>query len=117
MDAQSRLTDVAALAALVQCLVRWHADDGVRDATEADVLAENRFLAARDGMDAVFIATRGGGRAASDALAERLEACLPYAAALGCLSELARLAARKGLHGLVASLVEEFAPARRAVAA
>jgi glutamate---cysteine ligase / carboxylate-amine ligase len=132
MDAQSRLTDVAALAALVQCLVRWHADDGVRDATEAEVLAENRFLAARDGMDAVFIATRGGGRAASDALAERLEACLPYAAALGCLSELAqvaaladdpgharqrRLAARKGLRGLVAALVEDFAPARRAVAA
>jgi carboxylate-amine ligase len=132
MDAQSRLIDVAALAALVQCLVRWHADDGVRDATEAEVLAENRFLAARDGMDAVFIGARSGGRAASDVLADRLEACLPYADALDCPSELAhvavlagdpgharqrRLAARKGLHGLVASLVEEFAPARRAVAA
>jgi carboxylate-amine ligase len=132
MDAQTRLTDVAALAALVQCLVRWHADDGARDATEAEVLAENRFLAARDGMDAVLIAPRSGGRAASDVLAERLEACLPYAAELGCVSELAhvaalagdpgharqrRLAAREGLHGLVASLAEDFAPARRAVAA
>jgi glutamate---cysteine ligase / carboxylate-amine ligase len=132
MDAQTRLTDVAALAALVQCLVRWHADDGARDATEAEVLAENRFLAARDGMDAVLIAPRSGGRAASDVLAERLEACLPYAVELGCVSELAhvaalagdpgharqrRLAAREGLHGLVAALVEDFAPARRAVAA
>jgi carboxylate-amine ligase len=132
MDAQTRLTDVAALAALVQCLVRCHADDGARDATEAEVLAENRFLAARDGMDAVLIAPRSGGRAASDVLAERLEACLPYAAELGCVSELAhvaalagdpgharqrRLAAREGLHGLVASLAEDFAPARRAVAA
>jgi carboxylate-amine ligase len=132
MDTQSRLTDVAALAALVQCLVRWHADDGGRDATEAEVLAENRFVAARDGMDAVFIDIRSGGRAAFDVLAERLEACRPYAAALDCLSEVAhvaalagdpgharqrRLAARKGLHGLVASLVEDFAPSRRAVAA
>jgi glutamate---cysteine ligase / carboxylate-amine ligase len=132
MDAQSRLTDVAALAALVQCLVRWHADDGGQGATEGEVLAENRFLAARDGMDAVFIAAHSGGRAASDVLAERLEACGPYAAALGCRSELEhvaalagdpgharqrRLAARKGLHGLVASLVEDFAPARRAIAA
>jgi glutamate---cysteine ligase / carboxylate-amine ligase len=132
MDAQSRLTDVAALAALVQCLVRWRADDGGHDATEADVLAENRFLAARDGLDAVFIGRRSGGRAAFDLLAERLEACRPYAGALGCRSELAqvaalagdpgharqrRLAARKGLHALVASLVEDFAPARRAVAA
>jgi glutamate---cysteine ligase / carboxylate-amine ligase len=132
MDAQSRLTDVAALAALVQCLVRWHADDGGRDETEAEVLAENRFLAARDGMDAVFIGIRGGGRAAFDVLAERLEACRPYAAPLGCRSELAQVAAlagdpgharqrrhaaREGLDGLVASLVEDFAPSRRAVAA
>jgi carboxylate-amine ligase len=96
------------------------------------VLDENRFLAARDGMDAVFIDDdRGGRRAASDVLAQRLEACRPYAAALGCLSELAhvaalardpgharqrRLAARNGLDGLVASLVEDFAQAGRAIA-
>jgi glutamate---cysteine ligase / carboxylate-amine ligase len=132
MDAQSRVADVAALAALVQCLVRWHADERGHEATDGEVLAENRFLAARDGIDAVFIDDRSGHRAATDVLAERLEACRPYAAALGCLSELAhvvalahdpgharqrRLAARLGLDGLVASLVEDFAAARRAIAA
>jgi glutamate---cysteine ligase / carboxylate-amine ligase len=131
MDAQSRAADVGALAALVQCLVRWHAEEGGDPATDAEVLDENRFLAARDGMDAVFIDDRRGRRAASDLLAERLETCGPYAAALGCLSELAdvaalardpghahqrRVAERKGLDGLVASLVEDFAQAGRAIA-
>jgi glutamate---cysteine ligase / carboxylate-amine ligase len=132
MDAQSRAADVGALAALAQCLVRWHADQGGDAATDAEVLDENRFLAARDGMDAVLIDDGRGRRAASDVLAERLEACRPYATALGCLSELAhvaalardpgharqrRLAARDGLDGLVASLVDDFAQAGRAIAA
>jgi carboxylate-amine ligase len=132
MDAQSRLADVSALAALVQCLVRWRADVPRPGATRADVLAENRFLAARDGMHAVFLGGPAGRRAASDLLAERLEICRPYAAALGCRSELAdvaalatdpgharqrRVAAREGLSGLVARLVEDFLPARRPVAA
>jgi glutamate---cysteine ligase / carboxylate-amine ligase len=131
MDAQSRAADVGAVAALVQCLVRLHAEEEGDAATDAEVLDENRFLAARAGMDAVFIDDRTGRRAASDVLAERLEACRPYAAALGCLSELAdvaelardpgharqrRLAARKGLDGLVASLAEDFAQAGRAIA-
>jgi carboxylate-amine ligase len=132
MDAQLRVADVAALAALVQCLVRRHTDEEGGDATEAEVLDENRFLAARDGMDAVFIDDRSGRRAARDVLAERLEACRPYAAALGCRNELAdvaalasdpgharqrRIAAREGLDGLVACLVEGFARPRRAIAA
>jgi glutamate---cysteine ligase / carboxylate-amine ligase len=132
MDAQSRVADVSALAALVQCLVRWRADVPRTCATRADVLAENRFLAARDGMHAVFIGGPTGRRAASDLLAERLEICRPYAAALGCRRELAhvpalaadpgharqrRIAAREGLSGLVARLVEDFLPARRPIAA
>jgi glutamate---cysteine ligase / carboxylate-amine ligase len=131
MDAQSRAPDVGALAALVQCLVRWHAEEGADPATDAEVLDENRFLAARDGMDAVFIDDRSGRRTAFDVLADRLVACEPYAAALGCLSELAdaaalardpgharqrRIAERKGLDGLVASLVEDFSQAGRAIA-
>jgi hypothetical protein len=57
------------------------------------VLAENRFRAARDGMRAVFIGGPGGRRVASDVLADRLEICGPYAAALGCREELASVAA------------------------
>src|SRR5512133_104375 len=132
MDAQSRAADVGALAAIVQCLVRRHADEGGDGETDAEALDENRFLAARDGMDALFIDDRRGCRAASDVLAERLEACRPYAAELGCVSELARvarlarepgharqrrLAEHRGLDGLVASLVDDFARAGRAIAA
>ena len=54
MDAQTRVRDTAALAALVQCLVRREALDATRrtpaPATAPEVLEENRFLAARDGM-------------------------------------------------------------------
>jgi carboxylate-amine ligase len=132
MDAQSRLADVGALAALVQCLVRWRADSPRQGATSSEVLSENRFLAARDGMRAVFVGGPSGRRAARDALAQRLEACSVYAEALGCEQELAsvatlaadpgyerqrRIAANVGLDGLVRSLVEEFAPTRHAVAA
>jgi carboxylate-amine ligase len=132
MDAQSRPADVAALAALVQCLVRWRADVPHRKATKPEVLAENRFLAARDGMRAAFIGGRAGRRTAGEALEGRIEACRPYAEALGCRAELAavaalaadpgdvrqrRLVTREGLGGLVAGLVDDFVAARRAVAA
>ena len=52
MDAQTRLRDTAALAALVQCLVRLEALEGFAEPELIDapeVLDENRFLAARDG--------------------------------------------------------------------
>ncbi len=52
MDAQTRVRDTAALAALVQCLVRREAlerDDGRACPTAPEVLEENRFLASRDG--------------------------------------------------------------------
>jgi carboxylate-amine ligase len=132
MDSQSRVADVAALAAFVQCLVRRHAEVPGHGGTEAEVLAENRFLAARDGVGAVFIGGPTGRRAASGMLAERLESCDPYAGALGCRGELAdvaalaadpgherqrRIAARDGLDGVVAALVEEFSHSRRVVAA
>src|SRR5206468_7317568 len=55
MDAQSTVTDTAALAALVQSIARLELEEGfaspaLLDAPEA--IAENRFLAARDGMQA-----------------------------------------------------------------
>jgi glutamate---cysteine ligase / carboxylate-amine ligase len=90
MDAQSRVRDAAALAAVVQCLVRLHADGKRWRAAGSEVLAENRFLAARDGMRAQLVevcAERT--RPLRDALAELLADCEPIAVELGCEDELA----------------------------
>ena len=105
MDAQTRAADNAALAALVQCLVRMEATDGYAHPAIADrpeVLDENRFLATRDGTRADFIdPERDGRRPVRDILDELLAACAPHAAALGCEAELATipaLAAEPGDH-------------------
>jgi len=131
MDAQSRVADVGALAAFVQCLVRWRAHVPRRAATRPEVLAENRFLAARDGMRAEFIDGPGDG-SAYDMLAHRLDACRPYADELNCRRELGhvaalaadpghdrqrRFAARLGLDGLVDRLADDFLRAPRAALA
>ena len=93
MDAQTRAADNAALAALVQCLVRLEATEGFADpeiACRPEVLEENRFLATRDGTRAEFIdPERNGRRPVRDILDEVLAACAPHAAALGCEAELA----------------------------
>src|ERR1700732_3013329 len=65
MDAQTTVDDSAALAALVQCLVRLEATEGAavdRVAELPEVLAENRFLAARDGGEASLIDAAAGCR-------------------------------------------------------
>jgi glutamate---cysteine ligase / carboxylate-amine ligase len=127
MDAQTRLADAAALAALVQVLVRRHGERRETARCEApEVLAENRFLAARDGIDALFIDGATAGREpAADQLAKVLEACRSTALALGCADELtaaAELAARPPhahqrlvaelgtVDALVGALAAEFAP-------
>ena len=133
MDAQSRVRDAAALAAVVHCLVRGHADAQHPDATAPEVIAENRFLAARDGMHAQLIDDRTQQRrAARDALTELLERCQPLARGLGCGAELAAAralaadpgyarqrmhAARDGLAALPARLQDDFVRAGRAVVA
>jgi glutamate---cysteine ligase / carboxylate-amine ligase len=93
MDAQTRVVDSAALAALVQCAVRLEATGGYADGAIAalpEVLEENRFLAARDGMRAELIDPgRDGRRPVRDSLDELLAACAPHAAALGCEAQLA----------------------------
>jgi len=75
MDAQSRVLDVAALTALVQCLVRRFAAGARAYAPPLELLAENRFLAARDGLEAQLLDDRreDGRRAVRAALAELLE--------------------------------------------
>ena len=56
MDAQSRVRDVTPLVALIQSLARLELEGEPSSVVpSAEVLAENRFLAARDGMDARLI--------------------------------------------------------------
>jgi glutamate---cysteine ligase / carboxylate-amine ligase len=137
MDAQTRIRDTAALAALVQCLVRLEALEGfaepeLRDAPEA--LDENRFLAARDGIAARLVdPARERCVPASGRLATLVDACRPHARALSCERELALLAVlagdpgasrqraiaaeRAGLPGLLHALQGEFSPPRPRLAA
>ena len=131
MDAQSRVEDTAALAALVQCLVQREAVAGGRGEapTPPEVLEENRFLAARDGMAAELVDPAAGRCVAvADRLEDLVAACAPYAGGLGCARELAfaaRLAeapgaARQrvlgqgpeGLAGVLRALAREFASGR-----
>ena len=128
MDAQSTVADTAALAALVQSLARLELEDGfaspaLLDAPEA--IAENRFLAARDGVEARLLNPDSGGLVPVVEQLERLlTACEPAARMLGCAGELASVrylaaengAARQlslardaGLPGLVAALADAFA--------
>ena len=93
LDAQPQVGDTLALAALFQCLARLesersYASKRLLEAPEA--LAENRFLAARDGMEAKLLDP------AHDRLVpvrlqleDALEACAPYARELGCEEGLA----------------------------
>jgi carboxylate-amine ligase len=94
MDAQSRVADTAALAALVHCLVCHSANGNRPDNVAPEVLEENRFLAARDGMTARLIDPRSGRRrAVRGALTELLADCESLAARLGCAAELEAVAA------------------------
>jgi len=126
MDAQSRVRDVASLVALIQSLARLELEgDASPVVPSAAVLAENRFLAARDGMDARPIDQSARCLVPVRELLNRLLAeCRPHALALGCagaLDQVQRLAAANGAdrqrvlvaHGrrldeLVASLADRF---------
>ena len=101
MDAQTSVEHTAALAALVQCLVRLEATQGYAPAALVhgqEVLDENRFLAARDGVDAALVDPVARGRVpVRDLIGPMLDACAPHAEELGCEAEL----------GLVPLLVDE----------
>jgi len=91
MDAQTKLADSAAIAALVQSIVRAEVEGSqhLERAMPQEVLAENRFLAARDGMDAELIEPELGRRVpARELLADLVTVCRPHAEALGCAAEL-----------------------------
>ena len=128
MDAQTRVEDTAALAALVQCLVRLEAERPAAPLSAAEaqeVVGENRFIAARDGMHAELIEppTRVP---VGDILRRLVAECEPIARQLDCVAELAEVMAlaespgaerqratldRTGSwQGLVEALTHEFTP-------
>jgi carboxylate-amine ligase len=109
LDAQAQLRDIAPLVALIQSLARLEFE-GERSPVmpSAEVLAENRFLAAREGMDAWLIDPEARRLIpAREILASLLADCRPFALALGCaeaLDRVPRLTAANGAerqHALV----------------
>ena len=126
MDAQTRVSEVTPLVALIQSLARLELEgDASKAVPGAAVLAENRFLAARDGMDARVIDPAAGGLIPiRGLLGSMLADCRPHALALGCadaLDKVPGLAAANGadrqraiaaghrrLESLVASLAQQF---------
>ena len=96
MDAQTKLGESAAIAALVQAIVRAEVEgeEHLERPMPQEVLSENRFLAARDGMDAELIEPELGRRVpARELLADLVAVCRPHAQALGCEAELDRVIA------------------------
>jgi glutamate---cysteine ligase / carboxylate-amine ligase len=122
MDAQSRLEDVAAIAALAQCLSASLARADLTVApSQCDVLSWSSFRAARDGVDA-RIWHEGRDRPVLEVAAAIISSLSPVSRELGCEMELASLgslladrggagrqravAATEGVDGLLRSLME-----------
>ncbi|KNC16352.1 carboxylate--amine ligase [Arthrobacter sp. RIT-PI-e] len=93
-DGLSTLQDVGAVAALTQCLVQEFSDTleaGGRIATMPPWhVQENKWRAARYGLDAIIILDAAGNeQLVTEHLAEVLNRLEPVAARLGCSAELA----------------------------
>jgi len=129
MDGQTTVGDVGALAALVQSLASHELNRPDAPAEESvEVLEENRFLAARDGMQALLIDVDTGARVPAGAQLKRtLALCHRHARQLHCEHELDALrrlvtrggAARQLAHGVggdlrqvVAGLARAYSPRR-----
>jgi glutamate---cysteine ligase / carboxylate-amine ligase len=126
-DAQTTVSESAGIAALIQALVRLEATEGhvpPELVGAQEVIEENRFLAARDGIDARLVDVTSATRVPARAqLEELLAVCEPHAEDLGSRAELDELralidspgAARQratmrdvGERGLTASLASAF---------
>jgi glutamate---cysteine ligase / carboxylate-amine ligase len=128
MDSQAQPSRVGPLAALVQSLVRLHAE---RDRDSGDVIPElvlhNRAAATEKGVRAELVDPSGHFvQRVIDELATVVDACAPAARELGCPRELAAvvhcatdpgyacqrsIVAARGLGGLLVEMVEAFAGA------
>jgi carboxylate-amine ligase len=129
MDAQSRLEDVGAVAALVQSLCLYEAEEGEPDWSPPEVIAEGSFRASRDGLAATILHD-GAMRPVAEVARLMLAAVAPHARSLGCERELESIerivregggAARQraalgrgGIEAVLAQLVDETMPARDA---
>lgn len=129
MDAQSTVERSATLAGLVQAIAHLELEEGYHDASlisASEILDENRFLAARDGMSARLLdpvrETRVG---AEEQLDRLLDAVRPHAqelggeAAIDAIAEMAhatgaqqqrQMASKKGLTGVLQMLLATFIP-------
>jgi carboxylate-amine ligase len=92
-DGQTRVGNVAALTALIQSLIATLGScfecGETLPAMPDLLLEENRWRAARDGLDASLIAVDdGASRPAPEAIRALVERCVPAAEALGCAEEL-----------------------------
>jgi glutamate---cysteine ligase / carboxylate-amine ligase len=88
-DAQTRVENVAAIAALTQCLAATLVDGPVAVQPRL-LIAENKWRAVRYGLHAeLFDIGKGVGRPAPDAIRELVERAAPASPELGCEEELA----------------------------
>ena len=92
MDSQTRNDDTAALVAMTQCIARRESLDSNVTTAQIDSqesISENRFLAARDGIEAELIDLEREVRVPVARIVDRLVAALrPHAQDLGCEAEL-----------------------------
>jgi carboxylate-amine ligase len=89
MDAVTNVEDAIALAAYVQALVRRY-DDAEGPACHPVLAGENKWRAARYGLDGTVVDVAGGGAAPiRTVIARTLAEIAPYARELGCEDELA----------------------------
>jgi carboxylate-amine ligase len=122
MDAQTRLSTVAGLAALIHALAVAAADGAEEHTPPTEALKESSFRAARDGVQAT-IWWRGALRPIAEVGADALETARPYARDLDgedALEEVERILregggadrmrasyAAGGMDGMLAQLVDE----------
>ncbi|MGI9047941.1 MAG: glutamate--cysteine ligase [Rubrobacteraceae bacterium] len=90
LDSQTSLKAVSALTALTQCIVARSLEDNVSDAPyDRDIAEENKWRAARHGMNAIFYdATEKVSFPAKDMARALVDELKPRARDLGCESEL-----------------------------
>ena len=95
-DGVSSADEIGAIAALIQCLVEWMSDrlDAGETLTVLQpwYVRENKWRAARYGMDAEVITDAAGTeRHVADDVRDLLVTLAPYAERLGCADELQRI--------------------------